>query len=71
MSVRVGVSVRVRARARARARARVRANPNPNQVHVSNATIAEWQQKYDAVMRALSDDEEEADMERLNAQARP
>ena len=46
-------------------------NPNPNQVHVSNATIAEWQQKYDAVMRALSDDEEEADMERLNAQARP
>ena len=38
---------------------------------MSNATIAEWQQKYDAVMRALSDDEEEADMERLNAQARP
>ena len=41
---------------------------NESVVHVSNATIAEWQQKYDAVMRALSDDEEEADMERLNAQ---
>ena len=35
---------------------------------VSNATIVEWQQKYDSTMRALSDDEEEADMERLDAQ---
>lgn len=41
---------------------------NDSVVHVSNATIVEWQQKYDATMRALSDDEEEADMERLNAQ---
>ena len=41
---------------------------NDSVVHVSNATIIEWQQKYDATMRALSDDEEEADMERLNAQ---
>jgi len=41
---------------------------NESVVHVSNATLGEWQQKYDATMRALSDDEEEADMERLNAQ---
>ena len=39
-------------------------------VHVSNATIAEWQQKYDTTMRALSDDEEEADMERINKNIR-
>ena len=37
-------------------------------VQVSNATIVEWQQKYDTTMHALSDDEEEADMERLNTQ---
>jgi len=41
---------------------------NESVVHVSNATIVEWQQKYDSTMRALSDDEEEADMERLDAQ---
>ena len=41
---------------------------NDSVVHVSNATIVEWQHKYDSTMRALSDDEEEADMERLNAQ---
>jgi len=43
---------------------------NDSVVHVSNATIAEWQQKYDMTMRALSDDEEEADMERINKNIR-
>jgi hypothetical protein len=37
---------------------------NASVVHVSNATIAEWQRKYDATMKALSDDEEEAQLVR-------
>ena len=43
---------------------------NESVVHVSNATIATWQAKYDATMAALSDDEEEADMERINKNIR-
>jgi hypothetical protein len=37
---------------------------NASVVHVSNATIAEWQRKYDATMKALSDEEEEAQLVR-------
>jgi len=43
---------------------------NESVVHVGQATIDAWQKKYDQTMNALSDDEEEADMERINKSIR-